>query len=138
MFRTTRRIEIEFGDCDPAGIVYYPNYFRFFDDATAHLLEAALGLKKRDWLAKFDIVGIPMVDTGAKFVAPCRFGDEVVIDSEVAELGRSSFTILHRLTNGGTVAVEAREVRVLVRRDPDDPQRIRATPLPDDLRKALG
>ena len=49
MFSNTRTVEIEFGDCDPAGIVYFPNYFRFFDDSTAHLISAALGMKKRDW-----------------------------------------------------------------------------------------
>ena len=67
MLTNRREIEIEFGDCDPAGIVYYPNYFRMFDASTAYLLEAALGLKKIAWIKRFDIVGIPVVDTGATF-----------------------------------------------------------------------
>ena len=49
MLVNSRQVEIEFGDCDPAGIVYYPNYFRMFDAATAHLFEAALGMKKIAW-----------------------------------------------------------------------------------------
>jgi 4-hydroxybenzoyl-CoA thioesterase len=138
MFTTIRRIEIEFGDCDPAGIVYYPNYFRFFDAATAHLFEAALGMKKRDWIARFGILGIPMVDTGASFMRPCRFGDEVIIDSAIVTLGRTSFSVRHQLMQGEDIAVEATEKRVWVGRDPDDPGGIKALPLPDEVRKALG
>ena len=138
MFSTIRRIEIEFGDCDPAGIVYYPNYFRFFDDATAHLFEDALGMKKRDWVARFGIVGIPMVDTGANFVRSCRYGDDVTIESAIVELGRSSFSLRHRLMREGAISVEAHEKRVWAGRDPDAPGGIRAIALPDEIRKALG
>jgi 4-hydroxybenzoyl-CoA thioesterase len=138
MFSARRTIEIEFGDCDPAGIVYYPNYFRFFDDATAHLLENALGMKKRDWIDRFGIVGIPMVDTGAKFIRASRFGDQVVIESTIAELGLSSFGVRHLLLREESLAVEAHEVRVWAGRDPTKPGGIRAVPLPDEVRKALG
>jgi 4-hydroxybenzoyl-CoA thioesterase len=138
MFTATRRIEIEFGDCDPAGIVYYPNYFRFFDDATAHLFENALGMKKRDWIEKYGIAGIPAVDTGAKFLRPSRFGDEVTIESTIVELGRSSFSVRHKLLNGNAVAIEAHEVRVWAGRDPLDKDAIKAVALPDEVRNALG
>ena len=77
MFTRTTQVEIQFGDCDPAGIVYYPNYFRFFDNATAGLLSAALGMHKRNWLERYGIAGIPMVDTGARFIRPSSFGDVV-------------------------------------------------------------
>jgi 4-hydroxybenzoyl-CoA thioesterase len=136
MFTAKRRIEIEFGDCDPAGIVYYPNYFRFFDNATAGLLSAAFGMHKRDWLAHYGIAGIPMVDTGARFVRPSRFGDVVDIRTAITELGRSSFSVQHTLLNGGEAAIEAHEKRVWVVRD--DAGGIRSAPLPDDVRKLLG
>jgi 4-hydroxybenzoyl-CoA thioesterase len=135
MFSHSTEVEIQFGDCDPAGIVYYPNYFRFFDNATAALLSAALGMHKRGWLEKYDIAGIPMVDTGAKFLRPGRFGDRVGIQSEIADLGRSSFTVRHQLTNGGELAVDAHEKRVWAVRD--EAGNIRGAALPDDVRKAL-
>ena len=135
MFSNVTRIEIQFGDCDPAGIVYYPNYFRFCDNATAALLSAALGMNKRGWLAHFGISGIPMVDTGARFLKPSRFGDMVEINSRIAELGRSSFSVEHSLSNNGEAAVEVKEKRVWVARDADG--NLRSAPLPDDVRKAL-
>ena len=135
MFSRTTQVEIQFGDCDPAGIVYYPNYFRFFDNATAGLLTAAFGMHKRNWLEHYGIVGIPMVDTGARFVLPSSFGDTVEIHSEITELGRSSFGVKHTLMRGADVVIEAHEKRVWVVRTADG---IRSAPLPDDVRAALG
>ncbi|UYO01243.1 MAG: acyl-CoA thioesterase [Devosia sp.] len=136
MFSQTISITIQFGDCDPAGIVYYPNYFRFFDNATAGLVSAALGMGKRNWLEHYGIAGIPMVDTGARFFKPSSFGDTVQIRSEIVELGRSSFSVKHSLLRDGEVAIEAHEKRVWVARDAEGG--IRATPLPDEVRRKLG
>tara|TARA_A100001391_G_scaffold156733_1_gene114912 strand:+ start:2728 stop:3144 length:417 start_codon:yes stop_codon:yes gene_type:complete len=138
MFSNTSEVEIQFGDCDPAGIVYYPNYFRFFDNATAALLSAAFKMHKRHWIAHHGIVGIPMVDTGAKFSRPSRFGDVVEIRSEITDFGRSSFGVRHSLFNEGEIAIEAHEKRVWVGRDPQDSEKIISLPIPDDVRAALG
>ena len=135
MFTRTTQVEIQFGDCDPAGIVYYPNYFRFFDNATAALLSAAFAMHKRNWLEHYGIAGIPMVDTGARFIKPSRFGDVVDIRSEITELGRSSFSVRHMLLRDGEVAIEAHEKRVWVVRD--EAGGIRSAPLPEDVRQLL-
>ncbi len=136
MFSNITKVEIQFGDCDPAGIVYYPNYFRFFDNATAALLSAAFAMHKRNWLEHYGIAGIPMVDTGARFIRPSSFGDVVEIRSEITELGRSSFGVKHTLLRDGEVAIEAHEKRVWVVRSDDGG--IRSAALPDDVRKLLG
>jgi 4-hydroxybenzoyl-CoA thioesterase len=133
MLVNTHEVEIEFGDCDPAGIVFYPNYFRMFDAATARLFEAALGMKKIAWTRRFGIVGIPMVDTSAKFIKPVRFGDVVRIESAVQAFRRSSFDVEHRLFNGGELAVEGRETRVWVGKDEADPHRLRSQPIPNEV-----
>jgi 4-hydroxybenzoyl-CoA thioesterase len=66
MFVHRRDVQIQWGDCDPANIVYYPRYFAMFDDSTSILFEAA-GFSKQDIVRKYGLVGIPMVDTRAKF-----------------------------------------------------------------------
>ena len=134
MFSHTREIEIEFGDCDPAGIVYFPNYYRFFDSATAHLVSAALGMSKRAWIAQHGIAGIPVVDIKTSFRSPSRFGDRVRIESRVLRLGGSSFVIGHRLTNGDQLGVEGEETRVWIGIEGDT---LRPLPLPDAVRRAL-
>jgi 4-hydroxybenzoyl-CoA thioesterase len=137
MLVNTRTVEIEFGDCDPAGIVYYPNYFRMFDASTAHLFEAALGMKKIAWIARFGIVGIPMVDTGAKFSKPSRFGDVVSIESTISEFRRSSFVVAHKLHSGGDLAIEAHEIRVWAGADPARPGGIKSQSIPAEVVAAL-
>jgi 4-hydroxybenzoyl-CoA thioesterase len=136
MYSRTTRVEIQFGDCDPAGIVYYPNYFRFFDNATAGLLSAAFAMHKRNWLVHYGIAGIPMVDTGARFIKPSSFGDVVEIRSEITELGRSSFAVKHSLLKDGELAIEAHEKRVWVVKG--EGGAIRSAPIPDEVRALLG
>src|SRR5580698_3550420 len=61
MFVNRRDVQIQWGDCDPANIVYYPRYFEMFDDSTSILFEAA-GFSKQDIVRKYGLVGIPMVE----------------------------------------------------------------------------
>ena len=134
MLVNTRRLAIEWGDCDPAGIVHYPRYFAMFDAATAALFQRALGMTKKAMLRHYDVVGFPMVHTRATFRVPCAFGDEVRIESTVTEFRRASFDVRHRLLrDDGALAVEGFETRVWVGRHPDNPDGIKALPVPEDL-----
>jgi 4-hydroxybenzoyl-CoA thioesterase len=129
MLSNTLDRRIEWGDCDPAGIVFNPRYFAFFDHGTAMLLEAA-GWTKPILIETFSIVGIPLVDTRAKFTAPCAFGDDVKITSAILEVRRSSFDVRHELRRGDLLCVEGQETRVWTGRDPET-GRMRSLPLPD-------
>src|SRR3974390_2532367 len=111
MFTNRKKIHIEWGDCDPAGIVYYPRYFAYFDNCTAALFEA-VGLPKFEMLRHYQIVGIPMVDTRARFLAPSRYGDDVEVESAISAWRRSSFDVQHRLYRGQQLAAECWETRV--------------------------
>jgi 4-hydroxybenzoyl-CoA thioesterase len=128
-----RTVKIEWGDCDPAGIVFYPRYFAMFDASTTALFEAALGMTKYQFLKRFQAVGYPMLETAARFLVPTRFGDSVVIETSLSKLGRSSFDVTHRLTKDGELAVECTEKRVWVTRDPDDAERIRSQAIPEEI-----
>lgn len=137
MFVNRRSVTIEWGDCDPAGIVFYPRYFAMFDASTAALFAAALGYDKFSLRKRFGIVGFPMLETSAKFTAPSRFGETVTIESTVTRLGRSSFNVAHKLLRGETVAIEAAETRVWAAPDPDDSDKIRSAPIPAEVIDAL-
>jgi 4-hydroxybenzoyl-CoA thioesterase len=132
MLINKRTVRIEWGDCDPAGIVFFPRYFAFFDASTAAIFEA-VGLPKPVLLKKYDIVGFPVVEVGSKFSVPSRFGDDVVIETTIAEWGRSSFRVQHRLLRGETLAIEAFEKRVWVGKHPSDPQAIKSKEIPREL-----
>jgi 4-hydroxybenzoyl-CoA thioesterase len=133
MFSSTRNTRIEWGDCDPAGIIFYARYFEIFDTSTTVLIERALGMKKIEYLKAFDFLGHPLVETRATFRVPTRFGDEVAVETALTACGRSSFKIEHRLTHAGMLAAEGFETRVWAARDPADPKRIKSQAIPPEV-----
>ena len=137
MLTNRKTIHVEWGDCDPAGIVYYPRYFAYFDNCTAALFEAA-GLPKHQMLKTYGIVGIPMVDTRARFFAPSRFGDDVAVESSISEWRRSSFEVQHKLFKGEVLAVECSETRVWAVRSKTNPERIEGQSVPQDVIARFG
>jgi 4-hydroxybenzoyl-CoA thioesterase len=136
MLVNSRLVRIEWGDCDPAGIVYYPRYFALFDACTSALIERGLGMTKHDYLKAYDFSGHPLVNTHSRFLVPTRFGDDVTVESAVTEIRRSSFDVRHRLFKDGDLAVEGLETRVWVRGDPTKGA-MRAAPLPREVIERL-
>jgi 4-hydroxybenzoyl-CoA thioesterase len=132
-FISRRQFTIEWGHCDPAGIVFNARFFEFFDQGAWGLFESALGVKPHELAATFGIVGIPLVESGARFIAPARFGDVVEQTSQVAEFRRSSFDVAHRLLIRGALAVEGKETRVWAGRDPADPGKMKSQPIPPEV-----
>jgi len=130
MLSNTLTRRIEWGDCDPAGIVFNPQFFRWFDHGTAMLYEAA-GWPKQEMLVRFGAIGCPLVETRATFRAPCRFGEDVVIVTEVVEVKTRSFDIRHTLSNNEILCVEGFETRVWTVKDPD--QGLKSAPIPEEL-----
>ncbi len=128
-----RKLTIEWGHCDPAGIVFNPHFFEFFDASSWLLFEAALGVKAQDLATTFDIVGIALVDARANFLKPVKFGDVAEITSRVSEFRRTSFDVEHRLSVNGTLAVEGSESRVWAVRDNGDPDKIKTAPIPAEV-----
>jgi 4-hydroxybenzoyl-CoA thioesterase len=135
-FSNSRNVRIEWGDCDPAGIIFYPRYFEIFDGSTSLLFEKAVGMTKLQMLKTFDFAGFPLARTRARFLKPTRFGDDVTVDTTVT-FGRSSFDIEHRLSLQGELCVEGSETRVWVVRDPATGG-IKSHPVPDEIRAKFG
>jgi 4-hydroxybenzoyl-CoA thioesterase len=125
-----RQFTVEWGHCDPAGIVFNSRFFEFFDWNAWLMFEAALGVRPSDFARVFGLTGIPLVDAKARFLAPAKFNDVAEIASEVSEFRRSSFDVQHRISIDGRLAVEGSETRVWVAQDPDDPSRFKSMPIP--------
>lgn len=136
MFVNRRRILVEFADCDPANIVFFANYFRWFDDCTTALFKAA-GLPIRELFRSYGIVGIPVVEANARFLAPSTQGDEVEVESRVMELRKSSFVVTHNFSRKGELLLEGRETRVWAAAHPTEPNRMKALPLPPEVIEKL-
>jgi 4-hydroxybenzoyl-CoA thioesterase len=128
-----RQLKIEWGHCDPAGIVFNSRFFEYFDWCAWEMFEAVLGVPRAELFSTYDIMGIPLVDARARFLVPVKFGDAVDVASEITEFRRSSFDLTHRMSVAGELAVEGRETRVWATRDKDDPARIRGKAVPPEV-----
>jgi 4-hydroxybenzoyl-CoA thioesterase len=132
-FTFRRQLTIDWGQCDPAGIVFNPRFFEMFDANSWMLFEAVLGVKPQDLAATYGIVGIALVDARANFLKPAKFGDSIEIASRISEFRRSSFDVEHKVSVGGELAVEGTETRVWAARDKSDPDKIKAVAIPQDV-----
>ncbi len=135
MLTYRRRIQIEWGDCDAAGTVFFPRYFEYGDACTNALFGKA-GLFKRTMLKTYNIPGLPIVDVRARFIIPSDFGDEVVYETSITEWGRSSFMVRHQVYRpDGSLSLEIFEKRAWVKRISEDPVKFQSEPIPDEVRK---
>ena len=107
-------IPVEWGDTDQAAIVFYPNYFRWFDIGTRHLLDAA-GVPYGILKSELGLLGLPLVEAGSRFLSPIRFGDTVTLTSYVASWRRKTVRIGHLVSVDGKRCAEGHEVRVVAR-----------------------
>lgn len=128
------RMRIAFSDCDPAQIVFFANYFKWFDTAFREFFTACGIPSWRDTTAQRGIIGTPLVDAQAKFINSATYGEDIEIESWVETWKTKSFVVHHVARRGDTVLCEGREVRVFAMPDPQDPLRIRAIPIPADYR----
>jgi len=133
-----RQLIIEWGQCDPAGIVFNPRFFEMFDASSWLLFEAVLGVKPQELAAAYGIIGIALVDARANFLKPAKFGDAIEIASKVSEFRRSSFDVEHRLSVNGELAVEGGETRVWAVRDKANPDKIKTAAIPADVIAKFG
>ena len=141
MPRTTQyKVDIHFGDCDPAGIVFFPNFSRWMDAASlAFFMECGLP-PWRELVKTRRIVGTPLLEINTKFHKAATYGETITISTWVEEWRAKVFIQMHRVTRvqGESVDLicEGREVRAFVERDVQNPDRLRAMLVPEDI-KAL-
>jgi len=129
-------VTVHWGDTDPANIVFYPNYFAWFDESS-RLYFDSVGLPWETLMEKYGIVGLPIVEAKARFLAPSVFRDEIVIESAIGKWNDKTFEISHAVLNRGLRAVEGYEIRAWTQRRPDDPTRLKAVPIPPEIKAAF-
>ncbi|MFT4977236.1 MAG: 4-hydroxybenzoyl-CoA thioesterase [Myxococcota bacterium] len=92
-----RRV-VRFGECDPAGVVYYPVFFGWFHEAMEAWFAERVGVP---YATVLEEIGFPAVRTEADFSRPCRNGDEVTVDVVVEKMGSRSLTFAFTVRGAG-------------------------------------
>jgi 4-hydroxybenzoyl-CoA thioesterase len=137
MVTNKRRIRVEWGHCDPARIVFYPQYFFWFDSCTSHLFES-VGLIPKSFFADFGVRGFPLLEASAKFHIASAFGDEMEAETHIVEWRGKTFKVAHRFTRDGALLLEGSETRIFVITDPDDHGRLKSVEVPDEVKRRFG
>ena len=130
------RVQVHFGDCDPAGIVFFPNFSRWMDQASLAYFMACGVPPWRELLKTRGIVGTPLLEIHTRFLKPATYGETIEVHTTVESWAAKTFRHRHRVLRGEDLLCEGTEVRAFVERHPDAPDRIRAIPIPEDI-KAL-
>lgn len=130
------RVQVRWSDVDAAGIVFYPRFFEWYDLGSETLF-AALGLPWPDTFPKYGIVGVPIVESGSRFLAPARYGDVLTIRSTVAWVKDKTFRMEHTISASDTVCASGFEVRAWVARPATPGAPLAARPIPDEVSRKL-
>lgn len=124
--------KVEFGDCDPAKIVWFPNFFRWIDAASRHFFIECGVPTWTETEKTLGVIGTPLVDTHAKFMKTATYGDTLQIHTSIGEWRTRSFTQVYRITRGDDLLMECEEVRIFAGRRADGS--IFAMPAPPEIR----
>ncbi|WP_138419605.1 acyl-CoA thioesterase [Aquibacillus sediminis] len=125
-------LKVRFGDTDAAGIVFYPNYYRWMDQASAELLGNKY-IPVSELIARGDL--IPLLETFCQYKGPLFFEDEFDVYSKVIEMHNKTFKIEHVFKRGETLIATGYEVRAWTRKIDG---KMKAVSIPEDVRAVFG
>ena len=111
-------VDIAWGHCDPAGIIYYPNYFRWFD-AAYHAFLKSRNLDQRALARTLGTMGTGLIDAGASFKAPITYGDRLIITLTIEAWSEKTLRLAYVGRCDEQIVVQGYELRGLFMRDGD-------------------
>ncbi|WP_087972011.1 acyl-CoA thioesterase [Oceanobacillus rekensis] len=124
-------LKVRWGDTDAAGIVFYPNFYKWMDEAT-HEFFSHIGYPTST-LYKEQQIATPLLETKCEFKSPLFFEDEVIVRSIVTELHRKVFKISHTFIRKDVMVATGYELRAWTSFN----AKPKATPIPDEVRNKM-
>jgi 4-hydroxybenzoyl-CoA thioesterase len=128
-------VQVEFGHCDPARIVWFPNFFRWIDHASRHFFIECGVPPWHETEKTMGIIGTPVVDSHSKFIRTATYGDTLQFRISIPEWRGKSFVQSYRCFRGEEPIMECDEVRIFAARREDDPSQIRAVVAPEEIKR---
>ncbi len=123
--------KVRWGDTDAAGIVFYPNFYKWMDEATHEFL-AAIGFSTTFLLTEHQ-TATPLLEANCQFKSPLFFEDEVILQSEVVEMKQKVFKISHKFFKDEKLVAEGYGVRAWT----SFKEKAKAYPIPDQVREKM-
>ena len=128
-------ILVRFGDCDPAGVVYFPRYFDWFHQAMESWFDEQLGIPYAKILERY---GFPAVHTEADFLKPSRMGEQLDVQLRVSKLGKTSFQIDYQVFGAqDQLRVTGHTVVAMIGLVANESDHFQPVRLPEELRTSI-
>ncbi|NOY25343.1 MAG: acyl-CoA thioesterase [Oligoflexia bacterium] len=128
-------LTVRFGECDPAGVVYYPRYFDWFHRTMEAWFGEGLGQPYHQVLRE---LGFPSVHAEADYKAPCHMGERIRVDLIVTRLGHASVTLgLSAWGTDGVLRATGQVVIVVIKMNPGGADHFKLRPLPRAIHDAM-
>lgn len=129
--RFSREEVVRFSHCDPAAIVYYPQYMVMLNTLVEDWFDRGLGIRYAELITRRRL-GLPTVRLEVDFTAVSRLGDTLLQSLRIVQLGRSSLHVGFEFEGGDELRLRARQVLVCTSLEDHRPR-----PLPEDVRAAM-
>ena len=124
-------VPIRFSNCDPAGIVYFPEFFDLINSLVEDWFTVGMDTSYADLMMRQHI-GTPTIDIQCQFIKPCRYGEHLTLELAVTHLGRSSFKLSETGTVGGELRWRTRHALCFM-----STETYRPVPIPEGLRDKM-
>jgi 4-hydroxybenzoyl-CoA thioesterase len=133
---TIFKTKILFGDCDPAGIVFFPNFSKWMDASSLEFFMQCGVPPWREYEKTTNIIGTPLLEINTKFKRSATYGEEIEVHTSVIEWREKVFIHKHQIFRKDgdqhTLLCEGTEVRAFCQRQPDGS--IKAVLIPEDIK----
>jgi 4-hydroxybenzoyl-CoA thioesterase len=126
-------VTVQFGDCNPAGIVFFPNFSRWMDESSLAFFMAGGVPPWRELVKTRGIIGTPLLEIHTRFLRPATYGQQIEAHTQVQEWNAKALRHRHLVERGNELLCEGTGLRAFCARHPDDSERIRAIAVPEDI-----
>ena len=129
----TYKVKVEWGDCDPYGIVFYPNFYKWMDNSQWHYFN-----KIKQPISKLEkvygIVGLPLLHTEATYISACYREDKLIIETKLIKITKSTIKLQHIIKRQDEIVCTGSETRIWAK---NNHGKIVSEPIPDEIRKVF-
>lgn len=127
---------LNWSECDPGGIIFFPHYARWMVDGLNAML-LSLGIDPTEVRGENARGGLPVLGLTMKFLNAPALHETVKHRISITKVGSKSISIKHQFFRGEDLLMEAEETRVWAEHPLDNPRALRTKPVPDDVRLLL-
>jgi 4-hydroxybenzoyl-CoA thioesterase len=133
---TVYEVQVMFGDCDPAGIVFFPNFSKWMDASSLHFFMQCGIPPWRELEKSKGIIGTPLLEIQTRFFAPATYGETLQVHTSVIEWREKVLLQKHVIRRGDVLICEGTETRAFCIRLPGEDYRIKSIPIPPEIRQS--